>query len=111
MKGIIFSTQEEAGQLRDIIAKALGYPQRGVNIGGGIHASIEESVTLYYVDTIQNPVDQAQWCIPVDETVENILNEQVQTARLNQDELKFLTTSLNLVQELSSDWFPPPTFT
>jgi hypothetical protein len=104
MQGII-ATEAETKLLRDIIAKALGYPKRGVLIGSGNHTPEEESVTLYYTDVLQHPSDVNRWALPVDSIVQNIVNDNVAFGLLIPSERDSLRLALQNVQELGSDWF------
>jgi predicted phosphoribosyltransferase len=104
MQGIV-TTELEAKSLQDIIAKALGYPKQGVPVGGGIHASIEQSVTLYYVKAMQHPTRSDSWTCPVDNTVQNIVNDRNAVALLTVEEQTLLSNLLKNVQEIGSDWF------
>lgn len=104
MQGIV-TTEAETKSLRDIIAKALGYPKRGVPIGSGNHAPDEESVTLYYTDVLQHPSDVNRWALPVDSVVQNIVNDRNAVALLTAEEQTLLSNLLKNVQEIGSDWF------
>lgn len=105
MRGII-TTEVEAKSLQDIVSKSLGYPKVGVSVGGGSHASVEESTTLCYTDVIQHPSNFEMWVLPVDDVVQNIVNDDVAFGLLTSDERDSLWLALQNVQELSSDWFP-----
>jgi hypothetical protein len=104
MQGIV-TTELEAKSLQDIIAKALGYPKQGAPVGGGIHAPVEQSMTLYYVKAMQHPTRLDSWACPVDNTVQNIVNDRNSLALLTTEEQTLLSNSLKNLQEIGSDWF------
>lgn len=101
MKGYI-SSEVETKNLRDIVAKAMGLPEVGINVGGGRHE--QPGVTLYYMNAFQHPHDE-RWVMPVDDKVENIPNTTAQYSLLDQSEKDLLIFCLSNLNEITDDWY------
>ncbi len=66
MRAVVGSKQE-LEQLALVVDQALGFPLAGVDVGDGIHAPPEESVTLRYAGLRENPITR-EWAYPLDAT-------------------------------------------
>jgi len=63
-QGIPFTKQSDAQALQAQVDASLGYPKAGVNVGGGVHAPPEQSVTLTYA--VPQLLDDGTWGYPID---------------------------------------------
>lgn len=55
MEHIVFIDKKNAESLRAEIDAKLGYPKDGVNVGGGIHVSVEQGRTLHAYPIVEHP--------------------------------------------------------
>ena len=93
MKAIIFSDRASVDAYAAKVDAAEGYPKPGVNIGAGIHAPPEQSITLRFADPIEHPTQKGTFAYPVDE---------LDTSKLATKE----RTDALAAQLLPADWAP-----
>jgi hypothetical protein len=74
MNAVVFTDEATADQAVQAIDDALGFPKPGTDVGPGIHASPEESVTLHYQELTKHPTDQ-KWALPVDALIQPKLSD------------------------------------
>lgn len=70
-RGIPFPTKTEADEASAELARSLGYPLAGRDVGGGIHAPPEQSATVRPYDVIEC-VD-GTFVVPTDAEIEKTL--------------------------------------
>ena len=90
MKAII-AAKDDLLLLASRLDLDLGYPKPGVNVGDGIHAPPEQSVTLRHVELRKHPARE-EWAYPVDVVTESMAASAKQPR-------------IGAAVELAEDWF------
>jgi hypothetical protein len=62
----VFEDESSADACASTVDGVLGFPAAGVDVGGGIHAPAEESVTQTYALVTANS-DASEWAYPADD--------------------------------------------
>lgn len=73
MNGYVYTTQAAAAALAPVVDASLGLPKAGVDVGGGIHVPLAQSVTTTYFKPIQNFANALQWAYVADGVVTPIV--------------------------------------
>jgi hypothetical protein len=69
MRAVVFATQAAANGFSAAVDARLGYPKAGVNVGPGVHAPPNESVTVRHGGVTKHPA-RASWRYTLDAPVQ-----------------------------------------
>lgn len=96
MKAIVYSNdQPGALAMQAKLDVAYGCPIAGVDVGGGVHAPPEQSVTVHYGSVLQHPVNKSDYAA---------VCEGFDASKLAGAD----KTAVQSAGDLTADWFETP---